>query len=65
MQLGRAGWPVHQFAAAIGAYVVERLGAFGAIGAFEGADESAGSLGGEVDAAFLAVGTHFEHWLFS
>src|SRR3569832_2541727 len=53
--------PIHQFAAAIGAAVVELLGAFGAEGAFERADEGAGFVGGQVDAAAFAVGAHLEH----
>jgi hypothetical protein len=53
---------VHEFAAAIGAEVVERFGAFGAEGAFEAADEGTGRFGREIPAAALAIGTHFQHF---
>lgn len=52
---------VHQLAAAIGATVVEILGAFGAEGAFERADERAGRVGGQARTAGFAIGAHFEH----
>ncbi len=56
-----AGRPVHQLAAAIGAAIVERVGAFGAEGAFERTDERPRRGGGQVDAAAFAIGAHVEH----
>lgn len=55
--------PIDQLAAAIGAKLVERIGAFGAESAFERADERAGLIGGQIDAAAFAIGAHFEHCL--
>ena len=52
---------IDQFAAAIGAEIVERFGATRAEGAFEAADERAGSLGWQVAAATLAIGPHLKH----
>ena len=52
---------VEQFAAAIGAAVIERFGAFRAEGAFERADERARCLRRKVGAAAFAIGAHFEH----
>ena len=53
--------PVHQFATAIGAAIVERLGALRTKSAFERADERAGFIGGQVGAAAFAIRAHFEH----
>ncbi len=52
---------VHQFAAAIGAKVIERIGAFRTKRAFKRADKGAGGIGRKVTAAFFAIGAHFEH----
>ncbi|AJP70856.1 hypothetical protein TS85_02020 [Sphingomonas hengshuiensis] len=52
---------VEQFAAAIGAAFVQCIGAVGAEGAFERADERPALIGGEIDAAAFAVGAHFQH----
>jgi len=49
---------VDQFAAAIGAAIVERLCAFRAERALEAADERTRRRGGEVSAAALAIGSH-------
>ena len=60
----RAHGPVQQFAAAIGAALVELVGALGAEGAFEAADKCTGSFGRQVGAAAFAIGAHFKHrWL--
>ena len=61
MQRLGARWAVHQLAAAVGAAVIQILGAFGAEGTFERADEGAGRFGGKADTAHLAIGAHFEH----
>ncbi len=58
----RPGWPVRQLTAAIGATIIQRLGASGAEGAFERADESTGCLGGKIAAAAFAIGAHFQHY---
>jgi hypothetical protein len=55
--------PVEQFTAAVGAAIIERLGTFGAKGAFERTDEGAGGLSQQVHAAFFAIGAHFKHRL--
>ena len=57
----RARGPVQQFAAAIGAALVKLVGALGAKGAFEAADERTGGLSRQVGAATLAVWAHFKH----
>ena len=59
-RLGPA-WAVHQFAAAIGAAIIEQVRAFGAEGALERTDERAGRFGGQVRAAALAIGAHLKH----
>ena len=53
--------PVQQFAAAIGAALVELVGASGAKGAFEAADKCTGSFGRQISAAAFAIGAHFKH----
>ena len=53
--------PVQQLAAAIGAALVELVGALGAEGAFEAADKRAGGFGWQVGAAAFAIGAHFKH----
>ena len=59
--LNRPRWSIHQLAAAIGAAIIERLGAGGAERAFEAADERAGGFGWQIGAAALAIGAHFKH----
>ena len=53
--------PIEQFAAAIGAMLIEIVGALRAEGAFERADERTTVIGREIGAAAFAVGAHFEH----
>ena len=53
--------PIEQFATAIRAMLVERIGAVRAEGAFERADERAGLVRRKIDAAAFAVGAHVEH----
>ena len=53
--------PVHQFAAAVGTAIIERVGAFGAEGALERTEERPRCLGGQVRAATLAIGAHLKH----
>ena len=53
--------PVRQFAAAIGAAIIQRLGTLCAESAFERADEGTGGLGREIAPAALAIGAHFKH----
>ena len=53
--------PVQQLAAAIGAALVELVGALGAEGAFEAADKCTGGFGQQVRAAAFAIGSHFKH----
>ena len=53
--------PVEQFAAAIRAMLVQRIGADRAEGAFERTDERAGLLGRKIGAATFAIGAHFAH----
>src|ERR1700712_2471736 len=60
MVLLRARGPVRQLAATSRATVVQRIGAFRAIRAFEAADERTRGLGGEGGAAAFAVGAHLE-----
>jgi hypothetical protein len=59
------GWPqgsAHQFAAAIGAPVVQNIIGTGfAKGAFKAADQGDRSIGRQVDIAALTVGTQFQH----
>ncbi len=52
--------PVDEFAAAICAHVIQRIGTLGAIGTLERADERAGGFGGKVRAAAFAIGAHFQ-----
>jgi len=52
---------IEQLAAAFGAALVERVGAIGAEGIFQRADERAALVGGQVDAAAFAIGAHVEH----
>ena len=52
---------VEQFAAAIGAAVIQTVGAGGAEGAFKAANERAGCFGRKVAAAAFAIGAHFKH----
>src|SRR5690606_26504352 len=56
----RAGGAVHQFAAAVRAGVVERLGARSAESAFEAADERAGHFCRQVAAAAFAIGAQLQ-----
>jgi hypothetical protein len=58
----RSRWPVHELAAAVGAEIVERIGAFGAERAFEAADEGPRRLCREVNTAAFAIGAHFQHF---
>jgi hypothetical protein len=60
-RFANSGRAVHQLAAAIGAAIVQHLGTRRAEGAFEGADERARFVGGQVRATAFAVGTHFKH----
>ena len=53
--------PIDQFAPAIGAAIVKRLGTGCAEGAFERTDECACRRGGQVGAAAFTIGAHFEH----
>ena len=53
--------PVQQLAAAIGAAFVQLVGASGAKGAFEAANERTGGLGRQISAAAFAIGAHFKH----
>ena len=57
----RARGPVQQLAAAIGAALVELVGALGAEGAFEAADKCSGGFGRQISAAAFAIGAHFKH----
>jgi hypothetical protein len=52
-RIAHAGGTIHQLAAAIGAAIVQHLGTRRAEGAFEGADERARFVGGQVGAAAL------------
>jgi len=52
---------IEQLAAAIGAALIERVGAIGAEGILQRADERAALVGGQVDAAAFAIGAHVEH----
>src|SRR3546814_10411600 len=52
---------VEQIAAAIGAALVELVGAVGATGALERADEGAVDIGGQIAAAAFAIGSPFQH----
>ena len=60
-RLADAGRAVHQLAGAVGASIVQRLGARRAEGAFERADERAGRIRRQVRAAALAIGVHPQH----
>src|SRR3546814_11992116 len=53
--------PVQQFAAAIGADIIQRLRTCRAESAFEGADEGTASRSREVSPAPFAVGQHLKH----
>ena len=52
---------IEQLTAAVGAALVERVGAIGAEGIFQRADERAALVGGQIDAAAFAIGAHVEH----
>lgn len=52
---------VEQFAAAIGAMLVECVGAFSAEGALERTDGRARRIGGKIGAAAFAIEMHGEH----
>jgi len=52
---------IQEFPPAIGATIVQRIGAFRAKGAFERADERARLTGRQVYAATLAIRAHLEH----
>ena len=61
MMRQRPRGPVQQLAAAIGAALIQLVGASGAKGAFEAADKCTGGLSRQVGAATLAVRAHFKH----
>ena len=61
MMRHRPRGPVQQLAAAIGAALVELVGASGAKGAFEAADKCTGGFGRQISAAAFAIGAHFKH----
>lgn len=52
---------IEQLAAAIGAALIERVGAIGAEGVLQRTDKRAALVGGQVDAAAFAIGAHLEH----
>jgi len=52
---------IEQLTAAIVAAFIDRVGAIGAEGIFQRADERAALVGGQVDAAAFAIGAHLEH----
>ncbi len=53
--------PVEQFAPAVRAPLVERIGAVRTEAALERTDERSRLIGGKVRAAPLAIGPHFQH----
>ena len=57
----RAGRPVQQLTAAIGAAFVKLVGTLGAKRAFKAANKRPGSFGGQIRAAAFAIGAHFKH----
>jgi hypothetical protein len=60
-RVAHARWAVHQFAATIGAPVIQRLCRGCAECAFERANERARLIGGQVRPAALAVRAHLKH----
>ena len=59
--LHRAAGPIHQFAAAIGAVLIQLIRAIAAERAFERTDKRAGCLRRKIAAAAFAIGAHFKH----
>lgn len=60
-QLADARRAVEQLATAIGAAFIERVGAIGAKGVLQRADERAALISGQINAAAFAIGAHFQH----
>lgn len=60
-QLADARRAVEQLATAIGAAFIERVGAIGAEGILQRADERAALISGQINAAAFAIGAHLEH----
>lgn len=59
--LADARGAIEQLAAALGAALIERVGAIGAEGVLQRTDKRAALVGGQIDAAAFAIGAHLEH----